>query len=263
MLHLTITTCQAPLAEPMVAAVAGYLGDALGATLTLRTDLPWQERQLALDAGAIDIGWICGPPYVQRAAMAAPPIELLAAPIQAAPRYAGLPRYFSDVVVRRESRYASFADLRAARWAYNERTSHSGWYLFRAHLAALGETERYFAALTESGAHAESLRMVCAGEADASAIDSTVLELALRERPALARQIRVVATLGPSPMPPWVVRRSLDAAIKVRLRSALTAMHNDLLGRALLAAHQLAGFAAVADSDYDPIRRMMELAGRL
>src|SRR5262245_45508563 len=50
----------------------------------------------------VDVGFVCGLPYVELARRADPPVEPLAAPVLQGERYAGRPVYFSDVIVRRD-----------------------------------------------------------------------------------------------------------------------------------------------------------------
>src|SRR5262249_773577 len=144
----------------------------------------------------------------------APLVELLAAPVMQRPRYEGRPIYFSDVVVRAGSPLRSFADLRGASWAYNEQGSQSGYNLTRFYLASLGEPSGYFGNAIESGAHQSSIQMVMEGLVDASAIDSTVLELEFERRPHLAAVVPVIHTLGPSPVPPAVVSTKVPAELR-------------------------------------------------
>ncbi len=242
--------------EFVVDAIVGYIGDRLGVTTEFIHDVPWQRREWLLDAGQIHVAWICGLPYVRKADLADHPIELLAAPVMKAPRYEDRPIYFSDVVVRRDSTFRTFADLRGASWAYNEPGSQSGYNVVRHHLATLGEVEGYFGRVVESGAHQTSLRMILDGEIDASAIDSTVLEMEFERNPTIRSALRIVETLGPSPIPPWVVVRSLPQEQRQGLRGALLGMHHDPRGRGILAKGHIARFDRVVDSDYDPIRRM-------
>jgi phosphonate transport system substrate-binding protein len=183
-------------------------------------------------------------------------IELLAAPVMQGARYAGRPIYFSDVVVRRGSSFQSFADLRGASWAYNEPGSQSGYNLTRYHLSRLGERSGYFGRVVEAGAHQASLQMVLLGAVDASAIDSIVLELELKLRPDLAPFLRVVETLGPSPIPPAVVSTRVPPPIRRSLRQALLRMHEDEAGRRILGAGMVARFVEMADDAYDEIRAM-------
>ncbi len=103
--------------------------------------------------------------------------------------------------------------------------------------------------------------MVLAHQVDASAIDSTVLELELEKRPELGEQLRIVETLGPSPIPPWVEAKGAPPDLRDAIRQAFWEMHQDAEGQALLAAGQMARMARVEDRDYDLIREMARLAG--
>jgi phosphonate transport system substrate-binding protein len=168
--------------------------------------------------------------------------------------------YFSDVVVRSDSRFQSFADLRGARWAINEPSSQSGCGVVRYHLATLGETRGFFGSVIQSGAHQMSLRMILAGKIDASAIDSTVLEQEFENHPALRSRVRLIGALGPSPIPPWVISNRVPLPTRRAVRGALLNMHTDPEGQAILAPGGWARFAPVTDKDYDPIRQMAQTA---
>jgi phosphonate transport system substrate-binding protein len=258
--QLTITSCQSPLAELHVALLAKYLARYLGIAVRFVNHIPWQERSRLLDTGEIDVAWICGAPYVRRTVAPSPAVVLLAAPVQTGERYSDRPIYFSDVVVGAASSFRSFVQLRGTRWGYNEPASHSGYVLFRSYLAERGETVAFFGSLMETGAHHESLAHILAGTIDAAAIDSTVLELLLGHQPELATHIRVIETMGPSSAPPWVASHLLDTTLREQVRQALLAAHTNEQGRAALAAGGIARFAAVDDSDYNDIRRMVRLA---
>lgn len=256
---ITLATCQADNTVPISRALAGYLSACLARPVRFLEGADWREAYGAIAAGRIDVGWICGRPYVDLLAAGAP-FALLAAPVMAEARYGGRPIYFSDVVVGRDSRFHSFADLRGASWAYNEPGSQSGYHVTRTHLARLGETGRYFGRAVASGGHARSLQMVLAGEIDASAIDSTVLEWAVAHDPVLAERLRVIETLGPSPIPPLVVAGEKGLALREPLRAALLALPETADGRAILALGGLARFVMVKDGDYDAIREMKAVA---
>ena len=256
---LTLTSLQAANADPSIAAIADYLARSLGLPVTFADAPRWQDREVLFDRGEAQIAWLCGLVYVEKREAGAP-IDLLAAPVMDGSHYAGRPVYFSDVVVRVESPLRVFTDLRGASWAYNNLGSHSGYNITRYHLAKLGADGSFFGRVVESGAHQRSLAMILAGEIDASAIDSTVLETELLLRPEIAGQIRIIDRFGPSPIPPWVVRREVSPALAAEIRRCFVEMRTDRAGAALLAQSQMLRFAPVADSDYDPIRRMAALA---
>ncbi len=260
---LSITSCQAPNADPAVAAVAAYLAELLGRPVTFVNPIDWQERDRQLDAGRIDLGWICGWPYVRKMRRQPPTLELLVAPVPAGERYGGRPIYFSDVVVRRDSPYQTFADLRGATWGYNEPGSQSGYNVARYHLALRGLTWEFFGRVVRTGAHQNSLRALLAGQLQASAIDSTVLETEFKRQPALRDQVRLIDVMGPSPVPPWVAQTRLPADLRATLRGALLDMHHNPAGQAALAVGDLARFAAVTDADYDAIREMERVAAHI
>jgi phosphonate transport system substrate-binding protein len=257
---IKVTSIQSENADFICQRITRYLSARLGIEAEFVNQIAWQERERLLDAGEIQLGWICGLPYVRKADRPEAGIDLVAAPVMRHPRYAGRPIYFSDVVVRHDSRYAAFADLRGAAWAYNEPNSQSGYNITRYHLARMGETRGYFGQVVAAGSHLRAIEMVLARQVDASAIDSTVLELELEKRPELAEQLRVVEALGPSPIPPWVATRSVPADLRDAIRRAFWEMHQDAQGQALLAAGQMARMAPVQDGDYDAIREMARLA---
>ena len=263
MRNLQITSCMAQNADFICAGLADYISEQLQLPTAFIGDIPWQERERRFDAGDIHVCWICGLPYAWKADRGQPPLELLVAPVMQGARYQDHAVYFSDVLVLRTSPFHTFADLRGAIWASNEPGSHSGYNVVRYHLATLGETAGYFGRTIESGAHQTSLKLLLDGAIDATAIDSTVLEAELRRHPEIEARIRVVATLGPSPIPPWVVLRSVPQELRRALRTVLLQMHMDPRGRALLAAGRIARFEHVDDRAYDPIRWMDQQAMRI
>jgi len=260
---LRITSCMADNAEATCRAISRWLGERLGLATEFVDCIPWQERERELDAGRIHLCWICGLPYVRKADALPPQVEACVAPVMALPRYAGAPVYYSDIVVHRDSPYRDFADLRGSSLAYNEPDSHSGHNVLRHRLAELGETGGYFGRAIESGAHQASLRMIADGRIDASAVDSTVLEAEIARDPALVKALRVIGTLGPSPMPPWVLHRALDPALRAGIRDGLLVMHTDPAGRHILAQWGIAHFVTVDNTHYDPIRDMARQAANI
>ena len=124
---LRLASFLADNARPHYERIAGYLADRLHDPVELLAGVPLEEQHRRLDGGAIDAAFICGLPYAQKHDRPDRPIELLCAPVMAAPRYAGVPVYFTDVVVRQDHPARTFADLRGRVFAYNDEGSHSGY----------------------------------------------------------------------------------------------------------------------------------------
>jgi len=260
---IRVTSIQSENADYTCQQITQYLGDQLGIPAEFVRNIPWQDREHLLDTQQIHIGWICGLPYVWKADREPSHIELVAAPVMQHPRYQQRPIYFSDVMVHRDSQYYSFADLRGVSWAYNEPHSQSGYNVTRYHLARLGENRGYFGRVVEAGSHLQALEMVLDQRIDAIAIDSTVLELELKTRPKLKTELRVIESLGPSPIPPWVITTNVPPELREAIRNVFWQMHETAEGRAILAQGQLMKMVRVEDQDYDPIREMERAANQV
>lgn len=253
---IRFATYLAPNMYPVYQCVTDYVGRRLGC----QTELVVGELFTAFASGEVDVGFTCGLPYVQLTRHTPVPVELLAAPVLQGERYRDLPIYFSDVIVRHDSRYHAFADLRGCRWAYNDPNSHSGYNITRYTLVRLGETRGFFGRVVEAGFHQEALRMVADGRVDASAIDSQVLAVELRDHPDLAESVHIIDTLGPATIQPVVAARHVSAALKDELRAALCAIGDDPASREALDYGFVARFVPIADADYDDIRMMAAVA---
>lgn len=188
------------------------------------------------------------------------PVELIAAPILSGERYQGRPIYFSDVIVRADRRLHSFADLRGHSWSYNDVDSHSGYNVTRARLIEMGETDGFFSAVVEAGSHQRSIEMVLGGSVEASAIDSQVLAIELRDNPEAAHGLKIIDSLGPSTIQPVVASLRLSPEERADIRRVLLEMHRDPQAQVALAYGFVERFAPVVDETYDDIRRMLAAA---
>ena len=253
---LRVVTFLAPSVLPVYQAVADYLGARLGIEMELRVGRSFDE----FERGEADLGFICGLPYIQLADRRPAPVELVAAPVLQGERYGGLPVYFSDVIVRRDSPFQTFEELRGRSWSYNDPDSHSGYGVTRYYLAKMAETRGFFGKVIEAGFHQESIRLVRVGEVDASAIDSQVLAVAMRDDPSLGDEVRVMASLGPSTIQPVVAASALPEGMKSDLQAAILTMHREPEIRERLALGFVERFAPVTDSTYDDLRHMLRVA---
>jgi len=247
---IRFATFLAPQLYRIYEHIARYVGEKVGYPADLTVGRAFED----FEAGGVDVGFICGLPYVRLADEPANTVELLAAPVLQGERYRQKPVYFSDVIVRSDSPYTSFDDLGGCTWAYNEPGSHSGYNLVCSSLLERGKTLHYFGTMIKTGSHSRSLQLVLEGRADATAIDSHVLDVVLAQNKDLALQLRVVTMLGPSSIPPVVVARSLDPDLKCRMQQALLTMHDDPDMARALHEGRIDHFVAVTDANYNDIR---------
>lgn len=249
---IRFATFLSPNLYPTYEHIARYVGEKVRRPTTLTVGQSFEE----FAAGQVDVGFICGLPYVHLADSPACPIELLAAPVLQGERYQHKPIYFSDVIVRSDSPYRSFDDLQGCVWAYNQRASHSGCNLVCYSLLERGKTPAYFGKTVETGSHRRSIQLVLEGQADAAAIDSHMLDVLLSRHADIVAKLRVIDMLGPSSIPPVVVARRLDNDLKCRMREVLITMHEDPDAARGLHQRLIDRFVLITDDDYQDIRAM-------
>lgn len=245
---------------PVYGEIVDYLAQRSGAPLELITGLGYSTITQMLEAGAVEYGFICGYPYILAHDQPTPKVELVAAPVMKDPRYLHRPVYFSDLIVQKDSPLKSIKELHGLTYVYNEETSNSGYNMPRAYLVQLGLTKGYFGKVLRSGSHEESIRMVATGLADASFVDSLVLDYDRVRGLGHAADVRVIDSLGPVATVPFVVSSAAPATARGLLKSRILTMHEDAEGRKILDKALVERFADVADSDYDAIRAMKKSA---
>ncbi len=211
----------------------------------------------------VAVAYVCGLPYVKLRKIENAPFELLCAPVLSDSRYAGQPVYFSDVIVAENSDYASFTDLKGSSFAFNESISYSGYHVVEHYLATMGLTWSFFQKLAFSGAHLNSLKMVIEGKADSAAIDSMVLDVAMRLDPSIDQKIRKVATIGPNPIPPVVVGKWLPQEHKDTLQDIYLNLHKNPDLQTLFHAFGFSHFCKVDQTDYDIIDSLVSMSPKV
>jgi phosphonate transport system substrate-binding protein len=248
-----LATYLAPCIMPTYEFITRRVGEELGCTTRLVVGESFQQ----LRDGEVDFAFLCGLPYVRLRREDPAPVEAIAAPVVGGKRYGGRPVYFSDVIVPRASAAAGLEDLRGCRWAYNDPDSHSGYLVTLYSLLARGSSG-LFGEWVRTGFHQESIREVAAGRLDASAVDSQVLSVELRDHPELADRVRVIDAFGPSSIQPLVATGAARAPLRRKVREIVTGLHGDDAGRAELARGCVERLVGVEDSMYDDIRAMLE-----
>lgn len=212
----------------------------------------------ALRNDRLDMAFICGLPFARYQRIVAAQLEVLVAPVMAGGRYQNRPIYFADIIVNAASNLQNFDDLLGRKFCYNDRGSHSGYNLLRDRLIQQEYTKGFFQTVSQSGSHQASIQAVVNGLVDCAAIDSTVLEQALRDRPELDEYLRVITSIGPSPMPPVVASRRLGADLLELLRQTLLTPDAEL--QAAMQEAGIRGYTVVDAYDYDAIATMYDAA---
>jgi len=217
------------------------------AVLDLADPLPLDEIWRREDLGCV---FMCGYPWALRQDRP----HLLAAPVPSPPRYGGRPIYFTDFVVREDSRFTRLEDTFGGCLAYSTEHSHSGYNAARFHLLAYRSPSRptfYQRLLGPLVRQVPVLDAVIDGSADVGPVDGYALDLLRRHGDERARRVRVIATTDAAPSAPLVASPMVDADARERLTAAL--LDADRAGElaATLDELLLARFVRVAAADLD------------
>lgn len=164
--------------------------------------------------------------------------------------------YYSLLIVRSDSEYASPDSLRGKRVTLVDPNSTSGFLVPR-HVFAKevgAPLQQYFGQLGYTGSHLASIDRVLKGQADAAFVGSGVLALALAD-PAARQPIRVVWRSSPIPGSPFVYRGQLCDSLKAKIRDVFLGTGNPRKS-AVLDNLGAIRFVPVSDQDYQVIREI-------
>ena len=248
--------------------------EAIGEYLSRTFNIPVQVKQSwadpftdLLQQTELDIAFVCGLPLIRACHAAPDQLQAIAAPVMQSERYQNRPIYFSDVVINTASSITQFAQLAGKRFCFNDPGSNSGYNLMRHHLMQARYSTPFFREVMQSGSHQQSIRWIIEQKADCAAIDSVVLERELRQfqkgRPLAGiskrspelSQLRVIQSLGSTPMPPIVASHRLEPVLEL-LQLAL--LRPDAKLRSQMQQAGICRFAAVQTSDYEMIYQIYD-----
>jgi ABC-type phosphate/phosphonate transport system substrate-binding protein len=161
--------------------------------------------------------FMCGLPY-SRGTFAA---QIIAAPVPSPADFQGLPRYWSELVVRKDSNFRTIEDTFGRRMAFTVADSQSG---YAAPLNLLrtrsGVFPRYVEIVAPRVTPLGALKAVIDGAAEVAPVDSYAFALLQRYCPELTAQVRSVARTEPTPIPPLVSSPGSFAALQAAFLQA-------------------------------------------
>ena len=231
-------------------ALLDYVGEKLGMKVNFIERESYAEVNALLEAGKIDVAFVCGGPYVDGK-------EKFGLELLAAPRVDGKTVYHSYVIARKNASINMFDDLKGKTFVFVDPLSNTGKIYPDYVLKQAGATpDTYFKEYVYSYAHDTSIRAVAEGFVDAGAVDSLIWNYLDRNGSPYTKQLKIIKVSPPYGIPPVVVRPALDAELKGRIKNVLLSMHSDSRGREILDSMFIDRFAVIDDSDYDSIREM-------
>lgn len=201
------------------------------------------------DMGAV---FMCGLPY----ARSVPRPAIVALPVPLPRAFMGRPQYWSEFVVRADSRFELIEDTFGCRIALTTMESQSGclaalYYL----MPAGGRGALYQRVIEPRVTPLGAMTAVIDRLADVAPIDSYAFSLAEKYIPELTSQLRIVAHTAATPIPPIVSSR----AVPPSLESAFLEAHKNASMTPLMANLQLGRFARPDVDAYDVLKRRFDV----
>lgn len=230
--------------------VVAYLGEKLNLPAIMVHRTTYDEIDVLLEEGKVDVAFICSSPYVMDNEQFG--VELLVAPL-----VNNQPFYQSYIIVHKDSEVNSIDDLKGETFTFVDPKSNTG-RLYPAYvLARLHETpETFFSSTLYSYSHNKSVEIVAKKRAAGAAVDSIVYNYMTATNSPYINETKIIHRSQLFGIPPVVVPPGLSPFLKSAIRDVFLAMHKDPIGKKILDSMRIDKFVLVPDSNYDSIRAM-------
>ena len=233
--------------------VVEYLGTRLNLPAEMVHRTTYDEIDVMLEAGRLDVAFICSSPYVLDHAK-------FGAELLVVPQVNGTVFYNSNIIVHKDSPITKVEELRGKAFVFVDPKSNTG-HLYPAYLLAKEhETpESFFGSFMFSYSHNKSVEIVAKNRADGAAVDSIIYNFMAATGSPYVGQTKIIQRSPPFGIPPVVVPPGIPARLRQELRDIFVTMHVDPEGKKILADMRIERFVEVPDSHYDSIRAMNTL----
>ncbi len=235
-----------------------FVGAKLGRPVEMVQKENYDEMDGMLERGDLSIAFLCSGPYVKdRAKFGA---ELLVAP-----QSYGQPFYHAYIIVHKDSPIKDMAGLKGKKFAFTDPKSNTG-KLVPTYMVAkeFHETpEKFFSEVIFTRSHDKSVEAVAKKLVDGASIDSLIYDYAVKKNPVYTSETKIIRKSPPYGIPPVVVRKDLDPALRAKIKDIFLNMHNDPAGRAILDGIMVDKFIVPKDSDYNSVREMADWVAKM
>ena len=247
------------------AASVASSGEELAAELSQQTGLQFKTNVStsyvsiveAMGAGQVQIGWL--PPVAYIFAHQRNGDEALLKVVRH-----GKPTYRGQVMVLAASPFKTLADLKGKRVAFPEATSASGYYYPAALFKDAGLDPENDIKPQFSGGHDAALLALLKGGADAACGYEDIRDKVKDKGfPDVMTSVRILAYTPDIPADNVSAAKTLPADLRQKIVAGLVALAATDMGKQTLKElYDIDGLLPSTDSDYDPVRKMMQALGQ-
>ncbi|MDT8421958.1 MAG: phosphonate ABC transporter substrate-binding protein [Desulfuromonadales bacterium] len=169
--------------------------------------------------------------------------------------------YHGVIITNKQSGLNTLSDIKGKTWAFTDPNSTSGTLVptvfFTKDLKI--NPEKYFSKVIYSGSHEASMLAVKGNKIDAASTNDLDMDRGDGKHWNKDQDFNILWTSKLIPGSPMAYRKDLPESLKKALKDAFLA-YDDKAGLEQL---KLSKYADVADSDYDPIRELIEVKKQL
>jgi len=209
----------------------------------------------AMRAGRADIAWYGGKTYIKAAEIAY--AEAFAAGVRPGEKNAN---YFAYFVVKNDSKIKKFSDIKGKVLSLNTIGSTSGDLIPQVELAKINLStinKDHFKNVFYSGSHDACLLAVLNNQSDVCGMSSRNFEARLADNTFKLEQVRIIHKSDPVPPPPLAYSKKIPLEDRKKIKKAVLEAHKH--GAIGGYGGKMSHYISVEDSDYDVLRKVVEL----
>ena len=209
----------------------------------------------AMRAGRADIAWYGGKTYIKAAEIA--DAEAFAAGVRPGEKNAN---YFAYFVVKKDSKIKKFSDIKGKVLSLNTIGSTSGDLIPQVELAKINlstTNKDHFKSVFYAGSHDACLLAVLNNQSDVCGMSSRNFEARLADNTFKLEQVRILHKSDPVPPPPLAYSKKIPLEDRKKIKKAVLEAHKH--GEIGGYGGKMSHYISVKDSDYDVLRKVVEL----
>ncbi len=209
----------------------------------------------AMRAGRADIAWYGGKTYIKAAEIA--DAEAFAAGVRPGEKNAN---YFAYFVVKNDSKIKKFSDIKGKVLSLNTIGSTSGDLIPQVELTKINlstTNKDHFKNVFYAGSHDACLLAVLNNQSDVCGMSSRNFEARLADNTFKMEQVRIIHKSDPVPPPPLAYSKKILLEDRKKIKKAVLEAHKH--GEIGGYGGKMSHYISVKDSDYDVLRKVVEL----
>ena len=209
----------------------------------------------AMRAGRAGIAWYGGKTYIKAAEIAN--AEAFAAGVRPGEKNAN---YFAYFVVKNDSEIKKFSDIKGKILSLNNIGSTSGDLIPQVELVKINlstTNKDHFKNVFYAGSHDACLLAVLNNQSDVCGMSSRNFEARIADNTFKIDQVRIIHKSDPVPPPPLAYSKKIPLEDRKKIKKAVLEAHKH--GAIGGYGGKMSHYISVEDSDYDVLRKVVEL----